>query len=292
MSENQASLPSPVVDPEWLAGHLAEPNLVVVDASWYLPAMARDPKAEYQAGHLPGAIFWDLDALSEQDTGLPHMLPSPETFARQVGALGIGNDDRVVVYDGSGTNLSAPRVWWELRAFGHDRVAVLDGGLAGWRAKGYATEGGIVRRDPTRFVARPRPELVISLEQVTAAIGSGSAQLLDARSAGRFAAREPEPRPGIRGGHLPGSRNLPFGELVDASGRLRSAAELRALFGNAGVDLDRPVITSCGSGVSACALALALAAVGHRDAAVYDGSWTEWGGRADTPIDTGPPTGA
>jgi len=292
MPEHLPPLPTPVVDPEWLAGHLGEPHLVVVDASWYLPAMARDPKAEYQAGHVPGAIFWDLDALSDQHTALPHMLPGTETFARQVGELGIGNDDRVVVYDGSSTNLSAPRVWWELRAFGHDRVAVLDGGVAGWRAKGYPTESGVVRREPTSFVALMRPELIRSLGQVSAAISSGSAQLLDARSAGRFAALEPEPRPGIRGGHLPGSRSLPFGELVDASGRLRPAAELAELLRRAGIDLGRPVITSCGSGVSACALALALEAVGHGDTAVYDGSWTEWGGRADTPIETGPPADA
>jgi thiosulfate/3-mercaptopyruvate sulfurtransferase len=283
------TLPGPLVSTAWLAAHLTDPAVVVVDASWYLPAMNRNPQAEYRSGHVPGAVFWDLDALSRQDTSLPHMLPDPATFARQVGRLGIGNDSVVVVYDGSGTNLSAPRVWWELRLHGHDPVAVLDGGMAKWRAEGRTVAPGSVAREPTTFEVRVRPGLVRSLDEVRAAIGT-DAQLLDARSRGRFEATEPEPRQAIRGGHVPGARSVPYGDLVTPDGTLKPPTELRRLFAAAGIDLGRPVITSCGSGVSACALALALDLAGRSDTAVYDGSWTEWGGREDTPIETGAPS--
>jgi len=283
------TLPGSLVSTAWLADHLGDPSLVTVDASWYLPAMNRDPIAEYRAAHVPGAVFWDLDALSRHDTSLPHMLPDPATFARQVGSLGIGNESVVVVYDGSGTNLSAPRVWWELRLHGHDRVAVMDGGMGKWQAEGRPIEAGLVDRGAVGFVTRVRPDLIRSLDQVRAALGT-EAQLLDARSRGRFEATEPEPRPGIRGGHVPGARSVPYGELVGPDGSLLAPPELRRVFEGAGIDLARPVITSCGSGVSACALALALELAGRPDAAVYDGSWTEWGGREDTPIETGPPS--
>jgi len=249
--------------------------------------MHRDPRAEFLAGHIPGAVFWDIDALSDQHTQLPHMLPDPPTLARSVGALGIGNADRVVVYDGSGTNLSAPRVWWMLRVCGHDAVSVLDGGIGAWRAEGRELGSGPSVRQPRSFRVEWRPELVRSLDAVQAIVGSGSAQLLDARSSGRFAGTEPEPRPGIRSGHIPGARSLPYPELVRADGRVLPDAELAERFRSAGIDLERPVVTSCGSGVTACALALGLHVLGKTDYAVYDGSWTEWGAPDGPPVERG-----
>jgi thiosulfate/3-mercaptopyruvate sulfurtransferase len=281
-------LPTPLVSTEWLARHLGDESLVVVDASWYLPAMNRDGCAEYEAGHIPGAIFWDLDELSDHESPFPHMLPPLPSLARAIGALGIGNADRVVVYDGSGVNLSAPRVWWTLRLAGHDQVAVLDGGLKRWQAEGRPLQPGRAAWDPKRFVLKFRPDLVRSREETHAAMTSGSAALLDARSRGRFAGTEPEPRPGLRGGHIPGARSLPIGEMVSPDGTLFPSEELRRRFIAAGLDLDRPVITSCGSGVTACALALGLELVGHRRYAVYDGSWSEWGRPDGPPIEQGP----
>jgi thiosulfate/3-mercaptopyruvate sulfurtransferase len=259
-----------------------------VDGSWYLAAMARSPREEYLAGHIPGAVFWDLDALSDRDNPLPHMLPDVARAARDVGELGIGNDDTVVVYDGSGANLSAPRVWWTLRVLGHDRVAVLDGGMGKWSREGRPIERGEVRLPATAFRATLRPQLIKSREQVADILGSSAVTLLDARAAGRFEGREPEPRAGIRSGHIPGAKNLPYTSLVTEAGTVLDRSQLRERFRSAGVDLDRPVVASCGSGVSACALALGLELIGHHDHAIYDGSWTEWGGRADTPIATGP----
>lgn len=280
-------LPGPIVSTEWLAAAISRPDLVVVDASWYLPTMNRDPREEYRAGHLPGAVFWDLDRLSDQGTSLPHMLPAPETAAAQIGALGIGDDDLVVVYDGSGTNLSAPRVWWELQVFGHDAVAVLDGGALKWRAEGRPLETGWPTPTPRRFTPRYRPALVRSLDEVAALVGGDDVTLVDARAAGRFEGREPEPRAGLRSGHIPGARNVPYARMVAADGTLLPPAELAARFAEAGVDLGKPVVASCGSGVSACALALGLRVAGHTQVAIYDGSWTEWGGRADTPVQIG-----
>ena len=282
-------LPTPIVSTEWLAAHLEEPGLVVVDASWYLPAMQRDARAEYAAAHLPGAIFWDIDALSDRQSPFPHMLPDPGTLGRQIGELGIGNADRVVVYDGSGINLSAPRVWWTLRTAGHDAVAVLDGGLGRWRAEGRPLASGVERREPARFAVRFRPELVRSEAQVLSAIASRGAQLLDARSRGRFEGSEPEPRPGLRGGHLPGARSLPFQELVDQRGLLHQRAELLRRFTAAGIDPSKLTVTSCGSGVTACSLALGLELIGAAGYAVYDGSWSEWGRAQGPPIEQGPP---
>lgn len=280
-------VPAPLVSTAWLAAHLGEPSLAVVDASWYLAAMQRDGHAEYRAGHLPGAVFWDLDALSDRSSDLPHMLPDPDTLARDIGGLGIGNGDRVVVYDGSGVNLSAARVWWTLRVAGHTDVAVLDGGLPRWRAEGRPLEAGEAIRPAEPYVVRFRPELVRSLEQLREGLAGGGAQLLDARSRGRFAGTEPEPRPGLRGGHIPGSRNLPFLELVGPDGLLRSPEELRRLYRDAGIDFSRPVVTSCGSGATACALTLGLASLGI-ESAVYDGSWSEWGRENGPPIEQGP----
>jgi len=280
--------PTPLVTPQWLAAHLGDPSLVVIDASWYLAAMQRDGRAEYLAGHIPGAVYWDLDRLSDPDTSLPHMLPDPESLARAIGGLGIANGDRVVVYDGSGVNLSAPRVWWTLRLAGHAAVSVLDGGLARWRAEGRPLEPGMVARSPVRFAIRLRPELLRSIGELREALDSPACQVLDARSRGRFEGSEPEPRPGLRGGHIPGARNLPFTELVGSDGRLLPTEELRRRFLAAGVDLSRPVVVSCGSGVSACALALALELLGASGYAVYDGSWSEWGREAGPAIEQGP----
>jgi thiosulfate/3-mercaptopyruvate sulfurtransferase len=270
----------------WLAEHLGDDDVRVVDGSWHLPAAKRDARAEFAAGHVPGAVFFDIDAIADGDTSLPHMLPSPEKFARAVGALGIGDGDRVVVYDASAMR-SAARVWWTFRAFGHDDVAVLDGGLAKWRAEGRPITAAAPSPIGRRFTARLRASLVRDLEAVRANLGSRVAQVVDARSPGRFVGAEPEPRPGVRGGHIPGSVNLPFDRLYAADGTLLPAPSLRDAFAKAGVDLGRPAITTCGSGVTAAGLALGLHVLGHPDVAVYDGSWTEWGGRDDTPIERG-----
>ena len=281
------ALQGPVVSTEWLAQWTGHPRLRVVDGSWYLAAMARDPHQEFRAAHLPGAVFWDLDALSEQGNPLPHMLADTVTAARDIGRLGIGNDDTVISYDGSGTNLSAARIWWTLRVFGHDRVAVLDGGIGKWVREGRPVERGESTPQPVTFRAAFRRELVRDLAEMRALVSSEEVTLLDARAVGRFEGREPEPRPGLRSGHIPGAKNLPYSALVSAEGTLLEPAELRGRFRDAGVDLAKPVVTSCGSGVSACALALGLEVIGHRATAVYDGSWTEWGGREDTPVATG-----
>lgn len=271
----------PLVSTDWLAGHLGDPDLAVLDASWYLPAAARDARSEYLAAHVPGALWWDLDRHSDPDTDLPHMLPPPETFARAMGAMGIANGAFIVAYDTSGTNLSAARAWWQVRVFGHDRVAVLDGGLVRWRAEGRPLASGEACRHPVAFAASFRPGMVRSRAEVDEMVRSGAAQILDARSAGRFHGTEPEPRPGLRSGHIPGSLNLPFPELTGPDGRLLPLDELRRRFTAAGVGFDRPVVTTCGSGTTACALALGLAVLGHDDVAVYDGSWAEWGRSLD-----------
>ena len=273
-----------LVSTDWLAAHLSDPDLRVVDGSWHMPQLKRDPRAEFTQAHIPGAVFFDIDAIADHATSLPHMLPDAATFARAVGALGIGSGDRVVVYDVSGVS-SAARVWWTFRAFGHDAVAVLDGGLRKWRAEGRPVESGTPAPAARAFKATPRPELVRDLDAVRANIASRAAQVLDARSAGRFAGTEPEPRAGLRGGHIPGSLNLPYDSLYRADGTLQSPEELRAALQGAGIDLARPVVTTCGSGVTASVLALALYLVGRRDVAVYDGSWSEWGGRPDTPVE-------
>jgi thiosulfate/3-mercaptopyruvate sulfurtransferase len=284
-----SSVPLPaVVSDAWLADRLQTPGLVVLDASWYLPAMARDARAEYAAGHIPGARFFDLDAASDPQTSLPHMLASDEAFGAYVGALGIGNDDTVVVYDGSGMNLSAARVWWMFQAYGHERVAVLDGGAKQWRAAGRPFVADVPVVAPRTFVAKLDRSRVCDLAEVEAAIGDAGLQIVDMRASGRFEGRDPEPRPELPSGHMAGARNLPFAELVGPDGRLLSPDVLRQRIARAGVVLERPIIATCGSGTSACVLLLALEHMGAAAAAkLYDGSWTQWAG-AGRPIVTGP----
>jgi thiosulfate/3-mercaptopyruvate sulfurtransferase len=274
----------PLVSTTWLAGELNAPDLRTVDGTWHMPALQRDARAEFAQAHIPGAVFFDVDLIADTSVSLPHMLPSPDVFASRVGALGIGSEDRVVVYDARGA-VSAARVWWTFRVFGHERVAVLDGGLPAWRAEGRPLERGESRPAPRRFVARYRPELVWDLAAVRANLATKHDQVVDARSRGRFAGTEPEPRAGLRAGHIPGSLNVPYEALYGADGRFLPPHALRRVFAEAGVDLDQPIVTSCGSGITACVLALGLHVLGRNDVAVYDGSWTEWGGRADTPVD-------
>jgi thiosulfate/3-mercaptopyruvate sulfurtransferase len=273
------------VSTEWLASRLGASGLKVADASWYLPGSGRDAASEYAAGHIPGAIFFDIDDLSDRATSLPHMLPDASAFEARMAALGLNSSDQVVVYDGSGVNLSAPRAWWMLRTFGHEQVAVLDGGLNKWRREERALEPGTVTPNPGNFKARFHAAGVRDLEAVWKNIDSRKEQLVDVRVTGRFLGVEPEPRPGLRGGHVPGSINLPFTKLVRPDGTLLPLDEMRRTLMETGIDLTRPIIATCGSGTSACALLLSLHAVGHTDAALYDGAWAEWGGRADTPVE-------
>lgn len=281
------ALPAPLVSADWLSTRLGSARLAVVDASWYLPALNRSASGEYQAGHIPGAVFWDLDTMSDRASPLPHMLPDAETLGRRMGVLGLGNDDRVVVYDGSGNNLSAARIWWTLRVAGHDAVAVLDGGLPVWRAAGLPLRAGWTPWAPKRFVARHRPELVRSREDVRDAVADGRVQILDARARGRFEGVDPEPRPGLRAGHIPGAKSLPYPELTGPDGRMLPVEALRTRLAGAGFDPKHPVITSCGSGVTACVLALGLELAGYRNWSVYDGSWAEWGAPGGPPVATG-----
>lgn len=280
--------PESLVSSDWLAAHLDDPHVRILDGSFTLPGITPTARENYAAGHIPGAVFFDIDDVCAPGTSLPHMIPTAELFAQKVGALGIGDGDRVVVYDSAGLS-SAGRAWWMLRLFGHSNAALLDGGLPKWRAEGRPLTTIVAAPAPRRFTARFDPSLVRDKRALLANLATRAEQVVDARAAGRFDGSTPEVRPGLRSGHIPASRNLPYDRLTDpATRQMKSAEALAALFGEAGVALDRPVVTSCGSGVTACALAFALHLIGHPGAAVYDGSWSEWGLPGDTPVASGP----
>jgi thiosulfate/3-mercaptopyruvate sulfurtransferase len=283
------SKPDALVSTDWLAQHLSAPDVRVVDATYFLPGSDRDARAEYNERHIPGAVFFDIDEIADEKSSLPHMLPPPEKFAARVRKLGLGDGNRIVVYDSAGV-VSATRVWWMFRVFGHRDVAVLDGGLPKWTAEGRPVTADPPMPRERHFTARMDNFLVRDKEQIRANMTSRREQVLDARAQGRFEATAPEFWKGRRGGHIPGSLSLPYERLLDpATKTLLPAEKLRLLYEEAGVDLTKPVVTSCGSGVTACVLAFGLHLLGHRDVAVYDGSWAEWGLPGDTPVETGPP---
>jgi thiosulfate/3-mercaptopyruvate sulfurtransferase len=282
----QKSEPHLLVSTDWLAAHLGAPDLRILDASWYLPTEGRDPRAEFAGAHIPGARFFDIDEISDDASSLPHMAPPVEKFVSRVRALGIGDGHRIIVYDGSGI-FSAPRVWWLFRLFGKQDVAVLDGGFPKWRAERRPVEDGTPILRDRHFTARRDATLVRDVTQVAATVKLGDAQIVDARSPARFRGEEPEPRPGLRPGHIPGAHNLHYRNLLNPDGTMKDTAGLRAAFVAAGVDPAKPVVTTCGSGVTAAILSLALERLGSRAHALYDGSWAEWGAYPDLKIEQG-----
>lgn len=277
-----------VVETDWLAERLTAPDLVVLDGSWHMPAAGRNPRAEYEQEHIPGALFFDIDELSDETSSLPHMLPSTVKFASRMKQMGIGDGMRIVVYDSVGM-FSAARVWWTFRVMGHEDVAVLNGGLPKWKAEGRpVTAEPTAPRSQRHFTPRFNAGLVRDLEDMKRIVAAGATQIADARGPGRFSGAEPEPRPGLRSGHMPGARNVPYGRLLNPDGTLKPIPALREAFMDAGVDPSQPVVTTCGSGVSAAILSLALALTGQPDSGLYDGSWSEWGREeAGTPVETG-----
>ena len=273
-----------LVETDWLEAHLDAPDVIILDGNWYLPNDPRDPYEEYLQARIPGAIYFDIDEISDKSSSLPHMLPSPEQFSSQMRRMGIGDGMRVVVYDAQGM-FSAARVWWTFRAMGNEDVAVLNGGLAKWNAEGRPLEDGPPpQRGVRHFTSRRNAELIRDRDEILKVIDDGLEQIVDARAADRFRGEAPEPREGLRSGHIPGSLNLPYPELLNSEGTLKPAAELKKIFEQAGVDLSKPVANSCGSGVTASILALALAIIGHRHVSVYDGSWSEWSADESLPI--------
>lgn len=273
------------VSHDWLQERLSQPGLSIIDASWYLPAQQRNPKAEYDSAHIPGAVFFDQDLVVDPESALPHALPSPQDFAQYAGSMGVTADDTIVVYDGLGI-YSAPRVWWMFRIMGAGKVYVLDGGFDRWKQAERPVTAEVTKIAPSVFDAKFDESRVASLQDMRRLVESGESQIADARSAGRFTGAEPEPRAGLRSGHMPGARSVPVLTLSE-NGKLLPPRQLQDVFQRAGVDFDRPVVTTCGSGITAAAIILALETLGHGDNRLYDGSWSEWGGRGDTPVATG-----
>jgi thiosulfate/3-mercaptopyruvate sulfurtransferase len=274
-----------VVEPDWVEKQLGAPEFKIVDAAWYLPAQNRNGAEEYAAGHIPGAVFFDQDVIADQSTGLPHSVPSPEFFAAEVGKLGISETDTIVVYDGPGI-FTAPRVWWLFRLMGAEKVYVMNGGLDGWKRDGRPLETDLPEPAPATFIPNFDASKITTFDAMKDIVASGAKQIADARGAGRFTAEEPEPRAGMRGGHMPGAKNLPMG-VFSENGRFKSLSEIKDTIEKAGIDLSKPVVTSCGSGVTAAVITLALTSLGHTNNTLYDGSWSEWGSKPDTPIVTG-----
>lgn len=278
--------PKTLVSTDWLAAHLRDPDLRVLDASWHMPGAGRDAQAEYRAAHIPGARFFDIDEIADHRSTLPHMAPPPEKFISRMRAMGVGDGHQVVIYDSTGV-FSAARVWWTFRLMGKTDVAVLDGGLPKWQVEGRETEDmPPIPRDRHITVSRQN-QLVRDVTQVANASKLGQAEIIDARAAQRFRGEVPEPRPGLRSGHIPGSKNVPYASLLTDTGTMKDASALRAVFEAAGVDLKKPAITTCGSGITAAVLSLALERIGHRNHALYDGSWAEWGMFDDLPVEKG-----